>query len=314
MSATTVARPVAIQAQRDRRAAILALARVEAVRLLFLPAFLVGLGITLAAIFLRRGQADWGGRSLYIGPVAWTFACTGTLVAAALVAGRQRFLADPDLFPATPATRVDRVLASALALAAPTAVAGIAATVVAVVNVRKGGFLVGTGPYTRSILPSVADWAQPVLLVALAGVVGVVAAQLRRGRLAAMGFLAFATLVGGMMNWAFQAHPIRVLHPMMFGEYDARLPAGFSPDGWTAADRALLPPDQYVKNWREVGFDTTALEWHLLYLAGLILVGVWLAHRLAERPEGRLGRWPLLAGLPLLAVGAVAQLLTAGHV
>lgn len=37
-----------------------------------------------------------------------------TLLTGALVAGRQRFLSDPDLFPAVPTTAADRVLATAL--------------------------------------------------------------------------------------------------------------------------------------------------------------------------------------------------------
>lgn len=64
--------------------------------------------------------------------------------------------------------------------------------------------------------------------------------------------------------------------------------------------------------WREVHNDVDALGWHLVYLAGLILVGVWVAARLADRGDRPPLRWPAAAGIPLVLVGGVAQMLTAG--
>lgn len=303
--------------RQSRKATILVLARFEAGRMLAQPAFLVGLAASLAAILLASGEEAWAGERYYSTMVAWTFTWMGTLAAAALVAGRQRFFSDPDLFPATPATPGDRVLATALALSGPTLVVAGAVTAVALLNVQDGGFLMGEGEYSRAIVPSLAEWAQPVLLVALAGVVGVAVAQRRRGRLAVLGALLFATFVGGSAVWAFQAHPLRVLHPFMYPSYERRLPTSFAPSEWEAGDPPLVTPDggthgQGDAIWREVHFDTTALGWHLLYLIGLILVGVWLARRAAERGEPSSARWLGVAGVPLLLFGGVAQVLTAG--
>lgn len=301
---TALLDPVTARRQ-GRRTAVLALARVETGRLLRHPAFLGGVAATAAVILLRSPADPW------LSILAWAFAWMGTLAAAALVAGRQRFLADPDLFPATPATSGDRVLASALALIGPTLV-GAAVMILVLATIQDGALVVGEGGYTGEITPAVAVWVQPVLLMALAGVVGLIVAHLPRGRLAALIFIVFLMFVGGGGIWLVQQHPFRVLHPFMYPSYEAELPASYTPEGWRAGDAPLLPPDQYNDTWREVRFDTVALHWHLLYVAGLILVGIWWATRAADRDEPRTAHWLLLSGVPVLVVGGVAQILTAG--
>ena len=51
------------------------------------------------------------------------------------------------------------------------------------------------------------------------------------------------------------------------------------------------------------------MSWHLAYLVGLILTVTWVALRLAG--DGRRHRW-LLAGVPLVVVAAVAQIVDQG--
>lgn len=77
-------------------------------------------------------------------------------------------------------------------------------------------------------------------------------------------------------------------------------------------DPALRGPDESKAFWREVHTDADALGWHLVYLAGLILVGVWVAARLAGRNDRPPIRWAAAAGIPLVLFGGVAQILTAG--
>ena len=291
--------------RQARRAAILALARVETGRLLRHPAFLLGLAATLAVISLRSPGDSW------LSIVAWAFTWMGTLLGAGLVAGRQKMLGDPDLFPATPATPGDRVLANALAVLGPT-LAAAATMVVVLATIHDGGLVVGEAGYTREVAPAAAVWVQPVLLVALAGVVGIAVAQLPRARLVVLSLLVFLMFVGGAGIWIAQQHPFRVLHPFMYPSYEAELPASFTAEGWRAGDLPLNPPDQHNRTWREVRFDTAALNWHLLYVAGLILLGVWAARRAADRGEPDRARGLLLAGVPLLLIGGVAQLMTAG--
>lgn len=296
-----------------RRRSILATARVEAGRMARHPVFLVGLAATVGQIMIRPGAEDWAGQSHYESWTAWTFAWIGALVAAALAAGRERFAGEPDLFPATPVTPGDRVLGTGLGLVGPALAASLAVASVAVMNARAGGFDLGDGGYSRSLTPSFFEWAQPVLLVVLAGVVGIALAQLRRGRLPALLVAVMAIFLGGTVIWAFQDHPARVMHPFMFPAYEQRLPDSFEPIGRGAGDPPLIPPDEHTDVWRAVRFDTGALGWHLVYVAGLILVGVWIATRMADRREhGSRARWLVFAGLPLVLIGATLQVVTAG--
>lgn len=291
-----------------RHDALLALARVEAGRLLRHPALLAGLAAGVAVAAPRpSGEEGW-----IVPLVGWVLAAMGALVAAVSIAGRGRLLSSPDLFPATVVGPRDRALAVGLALAAPT-LAGAAA--VAVVAVRHAGerFPVGAEPYAGTFSPGFAHWAQCVLVIALAGVIGLAVAQFRRGRLAALVGLMFFIFVGGGGIWMAQAHPLRVLHPYLYPSYERELPATYDPATWSPGDPGLNPPVEPVTRWREFRFDTTALGWHLVYLVGLILVGVWWAARAAGRAERRPPpRWLLAAGLPLVAAGGVAQLVTAG--
>lgn len=312
MSPETLTRPRARLDHEARRAPIVALAGVEAMRMVRHPAFLLGLAVTLLTCLLGTGQESWAGQTYYLHTVAWTFTWMGMLLAAALVAGRQRFLSDPDLFPATPVTGRDRVLATALGLVGPTVVAALAAALVALSNIRDGGYVLGDPGTSRAVVPPFAEWAQPVLLVALAGVVGIAVAQLRRGRLAVLGLLLFATFVGGEAVWMFQAHPVRVLHPFMYPSYETKLAASYTPEGWGAGDPPLIAPGEFNSTWRAQQFDTAALGWHLPYVVGLILLGVWWAMRTADRRERAPARWLVAVGATLVLLGGTAQILTAG--
>ena len=313
MSTATIKPRVATGRPPVGKQPVLALARVEGRRMLRHPAFLVGLAATVAQVTIRPGSEDWAGQSHYLTSTAWTFAWIGMLLAAALTAGREQFHGDPDLFPATPVPRGDRVLGTALGLLGPALVAAIAVIFVAVRRHQAGGFLLGEGEYGRAHDPSLFEWAQPIMLVVLAGVVGILVAQLRRARLAALIVAVIATFFGGTMIWAFQVHPVRVLHPYMFPTYEDSLGSTFTPEGWGPDSPPLIPPGEYHSTWHAVRADTGALGWHLVYVAGLVLVGVWLAARMADRGKhvARI-RWLLLAGLPLLLVGGVAQIATAG--
>ena len=102
--------------QRGHVQAILAAARVEGLRMVRHPAFLAGTVVSVLQVTVGSGAEDWAGQSHYLTVTGWMFAWVGMLVAAALVAGRERFLSDPDLFPGTPVTPADRVLGTALGL------------------------------------------------------------------------------------------------------------------------------------------------------------------------------------------------------
>lgn len=312
MSTTSASGPPTVENRPFRRRPFAAIARAEGTRLLRHPAFLVGLAVSLAAPRLNSGPEAWPGQHYYETTVAWTFVWVGTVVAAALVAGRERIVSDTELFPGTPTPPGARVLGTALGLVGPAVATAAAVTAVAAVTVSNGGFVHGGGGYARRITPHLFEWLQPVLLVILAGVVGIAIAQLRRARLATLLAVAILTFFGGSAIWAFQAHPVRVLHPLMYPAYEVRLADSFTPDGWGPASPPLTPPDQDFSAWRETRFDTAALGWHLIFLGGLVLISLSLAIRMADRGEHPARLWVVVAGAALALLGGVAQVLTAG--
>jgi hypothetical protein len=72
-----------------------------------------------------------------------------------------------------------------------------------------------------------------------------------------------------------------------------------------------MSPDEYNSTWREARFDLTALGWHSLFLAGLGLLALWGAMRLADgRDHHRLVLW---VGGALALAGGALQLVAAGR-
>jgi hypothetical protein len=310
MTTLVASAPVRPRAQRHP---IVGIAAVEMVRLVRHPAF-VG-GLVLSLLWQSRVQSSaesWAGQSYYAAMAGWAFLWSGTLIAAALVAGRDRWLNEPDLFPGAPATPGTRVLGTAVALAAPVAVTAAAVAVLAGWFAYQGGFDVGDPPYNDSINPAPPQWVQIVVLTALAGLVGIAIAQFRRARLISLLLAAVTTWLFGLAPWLLGMHPVRVLHPFMYPSYEHALPILFTPSNWVEGDPPLLfPAGELDVSWREFRFDTAALWWHLAYVAGIGLLVLWTATRMADRER----RWSVLAvvGAPLVLVGGVLQLVTAGQ-
>ena len=179
----------------------------------------------------------------------------GTLVASALVAGRERFVSEPDLFPGTPVTPGDQAVGTVLGLVGPALVAAVAMAVVGARGALTDGFVRGQEGYTTSMVPPVVEWAQPVLLVVLAGVVGVIVAHLPRGRLAALVFLVPACFVAGTAGvWASEAMPLRVLHPLGLPTTSAGCRTASPLPG---GPRGILPCGARTKPSRTGGRSTT---------------------------------------------------------
>ena len=307
VTATTIqARPAA------SRSPILGVAAVEAVRLVRHPAFLVGLLLSwlqlVQSLFTR--SEEWDGQRYFVAMTANVWVCAGTLVAAACMAGRDRWLRDVELFPATPVTPGGRMAGTAVALAAPVAVTTVSAIAAAAWLERRGGFPFGDAPFTSAINPPAAQWVQGPVLVALAGIVGIAVSQLPRLRLIALFLVTAVTWVCGIAPWLFGMHPFRVLHPFMYPAYEARI-SGDTLQTWTPGDPPLLRPVDYAVYWREVRFDTSALWWHLGYVAGFVLLLAWAAIALADRGTRR--RSLLVIGVLLVVGCGTAQLLTAGR-
>ena len=290
---------------------ILRIASVEAARLVRHPAFVVGLLLTLLhAAAEPLADEEWAGQGYFMAMTGWVWVWAGTLVAAACVAGRDRWVGDPDLFPGTPVTASGRVTGAAVALAGPVAVTAVAATAMAIWFDHRGGFSLGDPPYTESINLPVAQWVQGPVLVAVAGMAGIALTQLRRARMVALVALTAITWVCGIAPWLFAGHPFRVLHPFMYPAYEQSLPGGVTPAAWIPGDPPLLRPSEYA-GWREVRFDTAALWWHLGYVAGIAMLLLWASTRLADGEMPR--RTVKVVGVLVVGVCGTLMVLTAGH-
>ena len=297
---------------RARTSAVLPLARVEALRLLRHPAFL--LGVLGAAVLVGRSftvetSESWVGEDYFVIFSGWFPLWLGTMIAAALVAGRGRLMQDPDLFSGVPTPPETRVVATLLALGVPLLISVVGVGAAAAAVDADGGFHLGRLRFSEAVVPPFVEWAQVPLVVLLAGVVGVAIAQLPRWRLGALVVVGSATFLSSIALWAFEATPLRTFYPFMFRAHEQRLPAGYDPADWAPGDPALRFPDDYASSFREVRLDTAASSLHLVYLTGLILAVAWLAVRLAG--GGRRWRW-LAAGIPMAVVAGVAQYVAAG--
>jgi len=273
------------------------------------PAFLVGVVLTGLSHWAVGGQQDWAGDHYFAVTAMWGFLWTGTFLAAALVAGRQRWLSNPDLFAGTPVAPSTRVLGLGLAVVGPVVVSLLLVGAVAVK--WSDGFLMGEVPWVGRYQPGLVEWLQKPLLVALAGLAGILVAQLPKGRLPVLLVTAVVMWFTSMALWMVQVFPLRQLHPSMLPTYEHRLPLGFQPTGWRVGDHPLMSPDEYNTTWREARFDPASLGWHSLYLVGLGLLALWGAMRLADgRDRHRLVLW---AGGALTVLGGVLQLVAAGQ-
>jgi hypothetical protein len=92
-----------------------------------------------------------------------------------------------------------------------------------------------------------------------------------------------------------------------------RLPTGVTPEVSGPSDLPLRSPDQETPYWRPVHLDRGAAAWHLVYLAGLVPIGLRTAVGLARgREEQPVPRWRATAGVLPLVLGGVAQVRSAG--
>ena len=288
---------------------VVAIALTEGRRMLLHPAFLVGVVLTVLSQWTIGGHQEWAGDHYFAVTSLWAFLWTGTFLAAALVAGRQRWLSNPDLFAGTPVAPGTRVLGLALAVLGPVVVS---LPLVGATAVKwSDGFLMGEVPWSGLHEPGLVEWLQKPLLVALAGLAGILVAQLPKGRLPVLLVTAVVMWFTSMALWMVQVYPLRQLHPSMLPTFEHRLPLGFQPTAWLPGDRPLMSPDEYNATWREARFDPASLGWHSLFVVGLGLLALWGAMRLADgRDRHRLVLW---AGGALTLAGGVLQLVAAGR-
>lgn len=278
---------------------VLTLAGLEARRYATRVSLWAGWAATLVTLVWHR--SDWpGGAYEEAVPLAFGFLALGTFVAGVRTGSRDR---DSDAGPLAEEAGLDlteRAAARLVALAAPVLLAVVTAIGVAVVSRVEGGYWLGEGPRrTDTAHHTLAEFAQPVLHVALAGALGVTVGRLLRRPVLGVvaGLFVWTAVVPLAWMWnapgrypiaPAQTMPLRVPLP------DVRSYAD-TPATWLVESPSAFEPDFT----RSVVHVPTVLL-HDLALVGVLLVtvaGVWPSRRAVVR----------VAGIVLTAVGVVGQ-------
>jgi hypothetical protein len=265
---STVRAPVAAEPRTSAqplRLLVVALVRIEGVRLLLHPIFLGGTVLS-AAVMLRSSSADPG--SAY-----WTLAFFGlvplgaaTLLVTNLAALRSHRNGTDDLYTSLPAPARARTV-SLLAATLFTLPVGVALVAADYLLLDAGSGLELTWEQTIGV-PSLVELAQGPVAVVVLGLVGVALARLIPstlvGPVAAVAIFATEYSIGGS-NWPFPGTPARWALP--FADPSVS-PAGAYWPCWQSPEAMRCAVDR---------FATDVAGLHLLYLAAIGAVCVVLA-------------------------------------
>lgn len=275
--------------------AVTELARLEARRMLRHPAPWLGIVLSVLAAW-NIWDESWSGQR-YTGVVAaLTPMLLGISIASVSAFGRE-------LVPVAGAAPVERSQRAAGRLLAGLPLVGVAAVVVAAgaVWLRSiGGVPLGDEPgRTEHAHHTVPELVQPVLLAALAVVLGAVVVRLLRQRLAASIVLAVGWFLVGGTYWLFGGGALRWLAVVQVQPFSVDVGRPETDPATFPADWLLTRPGQYQDHWARVVVSPLLALWHDVYLVGLVLL------LLAAVLAGRARRACAVAGL-VLALGGVA--------
>jgi hypothetical protein len=300
VSATLDRAPVAPTPARPLRPVVVALALVEARRLLRSPAFWGGVALSLVFGYLSiRFPEDWSGARYTVYPVLVGPAVVGISFAVAGSFHRERRGPTEDV-PVPEAARTAGRLLGALSLVAVVTVLSLAGA--ALVR-RSGGFDLGDEPgRTLHAHFSWAEILQPFCLSLLAVAVGAAAGR----RLARRATSTLVLFVGWFpfvtVSWAFQSAPVTPYSIIQVQPVSLEI-------GPTTADPLDFPahwllgaPGEFQDHWARLLVSVRLAAGHDLWLLGLAALFVAVAlprgHRLL----------PATAGVVLAVAGVALQL------
>ena len=272
----------------DAARCVLALAAVEAVRLLRHPIVLAG--AALSVLLLLQDLGEYGGRFYLLTIAATMPLAAATMVAANLAALRSRRSDTDELWASTAMPASSRTLAHLLSLVAPVTIAAALVAFGYLAFDADDGLRVDVVGTTA--VPNIAELAQGPFVVLTLGALGIALARwLPAVALAPVLVVGFLAIEMPMTSWGV-ATEWRWLAPVVnHGE-----------KSWAPCSR------ESHAEWRcdsPVGFDVAALRWHLLYLAGITV----LLAALALLRDGRRPRRLALAtaGLVVAVVAGALQ-------
>lgn len=276
------------------RAALLTLARIEAGRMLRHPAPWAGLLLT-AFWAWEVLHEPWSGAAYEGLLAALTPLLLGVSLASVSTFARERVpVADE-----APLTRSHRMAARLLSGVSMVALVALVVAAGVVWLRASGGLGLGDEPgRTASAHHSLPELVQPVLLAALAVVVGAGAVALLRQRLAASIALVVGWFLVGATYWLFNVGAGRWLTPLQSQPVLVEVgPVETDPTTFPT-DWLLAAPGEFQEHWARIVVSPSLAAWHDVYLVGLIAVLSGLV------AGGRCRRVLLVVGT-VAAVGAV---------
>lgn len=279
------------------RTATAELARIEARRMLRHPTPWAGLVLT-ALMTWDTWDESWSGQR-YTGLVAaLTPMLLGISIASVSAFGRE-------LVPVAEAAPLGRSRRATARLLAGLPLVGVAAVVVAAGAVwlrAIGGVPLGddpgSTPHAHHTLP---ELVQPVLLAALAVVLGAVVVRLVRQRLAASIVLAVGWFLVGATYWLFGGGVLKWLAVVQVQPFYVDIGPVRTDPRTFPADWLLSAPGQYQDHWARVVVSPVVALWHDVYLVGVLLL------LLAVVLSGRARRVLVVAGLLVALAGVALQ-------
>lgn len=266
------------------RSATVTLAGIEARRYATHPAIWLGWLATVALAVLERN--DWpGGAYEQVVPLSFAFLALGTFVAAVQAGSRDRAPLAPEAVLDAP----ERSRARLFGLTAPAALAALTAAGMWVAAAIEGGFWLGETPRrTDTANYSALELFQPVLVVVLAGALGLAVGRSRRGLVAGVVLALVAWTALFPLYWVWNSDALYPAAPIQTMPLRVELPFGQSIVD-TPSDWFVERPTRYTPYYTRTLVHRPTVALHHLYLCGLIAVtaaGVSERRRIAIRCGG----------------------------
>ena len=286
----------------SRRRVAFELARLEAGRYLRHPVLWLGVTASVYSFWQSR-SIEWTAGAYSAFPTDFVGCAWAMFVLGAVAGGRDHLPGDRTP-PGWASPGVDdRATGRLLGLLAPLAVVVAVVAGVVIASRIEGGYTIGErGWSTDTAQPSWPEVAQPVLLFAAFGAIGVgMGRSVRHGLVTIVAGTA-ALFAFGLVAWAWQWSPAVYLTPVQIQPFSVRFDGGpaAAPDDWW-----LSAPGEHQAGWRRLIVDPVMALWHDVVLLGTGVAGVGWAL------AGGIGRRLVLIGIALVAIGAVAQAMVA---
>ncbi len=252
------------------RRPVVVLAGLEARRYATRVSVWAGWAATVALAIWHR--SPWpGGAYVDVVPLAFAPLALGVYVAAVRIGGRDGEPAGGGVADAAPLGPTERAAARLLGLAAPVLLTALTVLGVAVVSRVEGGFWLGEGARrTDTATHTPAELLQPVLLVALAGALGVAAGRTIRHTVIAVAIGVFVWTALFPASWVWNGPVFYPVAPVQTMPMAIRLPdvrrLTDTPVGWF-----VEAPTRYQRDFTHQRVHLPTVAFHDVYLVGLLL-------------------------------------------